>query len=90
MRKVNVCSLGVQWKILQCEEVLTALFVLEQLEWVSSLIMGPFLCPLASPTVLPVLLCLFLSPTGLHCRANSWRTRDKRGGGGDVDRVPEG
>lgn len=49
MFEVNVCSLGVQLEILQCEEVLTALFVIEtQLEWVSSssLIMRPL--PLSS------------------------------------------
>lgn len=79
-------------KILQYEEVLTALFVIEtQLEWASSLIMRPFPSPLASPTVVPllsppavslgVLFCLFLSATGLHCRANSWKRRDKGGGG---------
>lgn len=46
MSEVNVCSLGVQWKVLQYEEVLTALFIIgSQLEWVSSscLIMRPFL-----------------------------------------------
>ncbi|MEQ2309964.1 hypothetical protein AMECASPLE_004015 [Ameca splendens] len=47
----SVCSLAVQWKILQCEEVLTALFAPEtQLEWDCSsplpLIISPFLYPL--------------------------------------------
>lgn len=66
MSQVNVCSLGVQWKILQCEEVLTALFVIEtQLEWVSSsLIMRPFLSPLASRPVFP--FCVFLLSLWLH------------------------
>lgn len=37
MAEVNVCSPGVQWKILQCEEVLTLLFVVEtQLECAAS------------------------------------------------------
>lgn len=57
MFEVNVCSLGVQLETLQCEEVLTALFVIEtQLEWVSSssLIMRPLpLSSLASPSVSP-------------------------------------
>lgn len=76
-------------KILQCEDVLTALFVVEtQLEWVSCspLIMRPF--PSVSLSVLPVvslaaLFCLFHSPAGLQCGTNSWRRRDKRGVGID-------
>lgn len=61
MSEVNVCSVGVQWKILQCEEVLTVLFVVEtQLECASSpppLNICPFLSSLASHPFLCLLLC---------------------------------
>lgn len=97
MLEVNVCSLGVQLEILQCEEVLTALFVIEtQLEWVSSssLIMRPFPLSLGlSLQSLPVLsvavaLLALSLPTSLQCAANSWRRRDK--GGVGIDRALDG
>lgn len=97
MLEVNVCSLGVQSEILQCEEVLTALFVIEtQLEWVSSssLIMRPFPLSLGlSLQSLPVLsvavaLLALSLPTSPQCAANSWRRGDK--GGVGIDRALDG
>lgn len=65
MSEVNVCSLGAQWKILQCEEVLTVSFVVEtRLECASSsppLNICPFLSSLASHPSYCALLSISLT-----------------------------
>lgn len=86
-------------KILQCEEVLTALFVIEtQLEWASFLIMRPFPSPQASPTVAPSRVVLpFLSvgfsadfPQPPACTVEPTAGREGTREEGGVDRALEG